>query len=136
MTLPFDIAELFWPLLLAAGSGLVAALLVMLRVLRLLESQRREIRLLKADVLTLRGAVSALAQEEVDAGLRRERIEQRLRGLHTRQDRLELQGRSEKPYAQAIQLVRRGAGIDEIMQACGLNRGEAELILSMHGGAR
>ena len=133
MNLPLDNPVTLLPLLAGLVAALVLALAALFRSLRETRALRRDIRLLQADVLTLRGAVSALAQEEVDAGLRRERIEQRLRGLHTRQDRLELQGRSDKPYAQAIQLVRRGAGLDEIMRACGLNRGEAELILSLHG---
>jgi hypothetical protein len=92
-----------------------------------------QVRDLQADVLTMKGAVSALCQEEIDADRKHAEIEQRLRGIRTRQDELELRDQGDKSYAQAIKLIHRGANVEDIIAACGLNRGEAELIASLHG---
>lgn len=37
------------------------------------------------------------------------------------------------PYQRAIQLARQGRDVDRISASCGISRGEAELIVSMHG---
>lgn len=37
------------------------------------------------------------------------------------------------PYGQAIQLARTGLDADAVASACGISRGEAELIVAMHG---
>lgn len=101
-----------------------------------LTAMRKQVRDLQADVLTMKGAISALCEEEIDADRKRGAIEQRLNGIRTRQDELELRDQGDKSYAQAIKLIHRGANVDDIIAACGLNRGEAELIASLHGGQR
>ena len=40
----------------------------------------------------------------------------------------------ETPYQRAIHLARQGRGAEQISESCGISRGEAELIVSMHGG--
>lgn len=57
------------------------------------------------------------------------RLEDRTRSLLQRQDNLELQEASDGNYQQAINLIRNGAGIDQLMSDCGLARGEAELLM-------
>jgi hypothetical protein len=37
-----------------------------------------------------------------------------------------------RAYSQAIKLVQKGASVEELMEVCGLARGEAELIAMMH----
>lgn len=37
------------------------------------------------------------------------------------------------PYHRAIQMARQGRNADTIAESCGISRGEAELIISMHG---
>ena len=37
------------------------------------------------------------------------------------------------PYRQAIQLAQQGLGVDEVAASCAISRGEAELIVAMHG---
>lgn len=37
------------------------------------------------------------------------------------------------PYHRAIQMARQGRSADMIAENCGISRGEAELIISMHG---
>ncbi len=113
--------------------ALVSALMMLGQRLTVLGKQVRD---LQADVLTMKGAVSALCEEEIVADRKRGEIEQRLHGIRTRQDELELRDQGDKSYSQAIKLIHRGAKVDDIIAACGLNRGEAELIASLHGGQR
>ena len=37
------------------------------------------------------------------------------------------------PYQRAINLARQGRDVNSISESCGISRGEAELIISMHG---
>lgn len=37
------------------------------------------------------------------------------------------------PYTRAIQMARQGRNVSTISESCGISRGEAELIVSMHG---
>ena len=37
------------------------------------------------------------------------------------------------PYSRAIQMARQGRDASRISESCGISRGEAELIISMHG---
>jgi hypothetical protein len=113
--------------------ALVSALMMLGQRLTVLGKQVRD---LQADVLTMKGAVSALCEEEIVADRKRGEIEQRLHGIRTRQDELELRDQGDKSYSQAIKLIHRGANVDDIIAACGLNRGEAELIANLHGGQR
>lgn len=57
------------------------------------------------------------------------RLEDRTRSLLQRQDHLELLEPATDTYKEAINLVRNGAGVDQLMTDCGLARGEAELLL-------
>lgn len=40
------------------------------------------------------------------------------------------------PFEYAVRLARQGAGIDDLVQACGLSRAEARLVHRVHGSAR
>lgn len=39
----------------------------------------------------------------------------------------------ESPYENAVRMVKRGAGADELTRNCGLNKGEAQLLVRLHG---
>lgn len=113
---------------------LVAALLfVVLRLTNRVVRAERELGRYQADILAIKGAISALCEEGVDENRRRESIEQRLKGIRDRQDELELREQGGRSYTQAIKLIKRGATVDDLINACGLNRGEAELIVDIHG---
>lgn len=44
--------------------------------------------------------------------------------------------RREIPYESAVRMARSGAGVDELTRNCGLKKGEAELLLKLHGKRR
>lgn len=85
---------------------------------------------------TLHQALDDLAAFEkaaIRVGEQLIRLEQKVRGVMDRQDQLEMWTSGSRPYSQAIQLVQRGASVDELMSMCSLTRGEAELICMLHG---
>ncbi len=77
--------------------------------------------------------VKALYAGAAGVGGHLARIEKRMHNLSDRQEKLDEHDVSGQHYSQAIELLREGAGIDEIMQRCGLTREEAELLQRLHG---
>jgi biopolymer transport protein ExbB/TolQ len=77
--------------------------------------------------------LDAFEKAAIQAGEQLVRLEQKVRGLLDRQDQMELRTSGSRPYSHAIQLVQRGASVDELIAMCGLTRGEAELICMLHG---
>jgi phage shock protein A len=60
-------------------------------------------------------------------------LREKINQLEHKQQRLEQQDVQTMPYNQASRLVNMGASLDDLMQACGLSRSEAELMLKLHG---
>lgn len=79
---------------------------------------------------------AALCRASAGAGDHVVKLEQQLRSIVDRQDQWELRASGDRSYQQAIQLVQKGAGAEELMKNCGLTRGEAELIAMLHGMAK
>lgn len=112
---------------------IMVVLIVVLRLTNRLVRLERELDRTRTDMLAMNGAISALCEGGIDENRRREEIEHRLKSIRNRQDELELREQGGRSYSQAIKLIRRGATVDDLMAACGLNRGEAELIVNIHG---
>jgi len=66
-------------------------------------------------------------------GQRVNQITTQVHNLDARQDEIDLREQADKPIQQAIALAEKGASIDELMDNCALSRGEAELLLRLHG---
>ncbi len=110
-------------LVLVGGAGLVWAWRRLGRRLATLETAAAE----------LREAVGALCAGAAGTDRRMLGLEQGLRRLAERQDRMELVHAGERAYDHAIRLVRNGAGLERLVAECGLTAGEARLILMLHG---
>lgn len=80
--------------------------------------------------------VHALCVGAINMGKHLDALEQRIRRLGERQDQLELRDPLEQTYAHAIRLAQRGVDVNELVENCGLARGEAELLLRVHRGAQ
>jgi hypothetical protein len=78
---------------------------------------------------------AALCRASAGAGDHVVKLEQQLRRVVDRQDQWELRA-SDRSYQQAIQMVHKGAGAVELVNNCGLTRGEADLIVMLHGMAK
>lgn len=59
-------------------------------------------------------------------------IEADLRRLMERQDQVEMRAPTTEYFKHAIALVRRGASLEDLISACGLAKGEAELLHLLH----
>ncbi|MGA7800326.1 MAG: DUF2802 domain-containing protein [Gammaproteobacteria bacterium] len=119
--------------LVVAGAVLFALQLLLWLALR--RQRVRERRRLD-DVQRLEKDVAALCSAANGVGERLVRIEDLVRRLTERHDQLELRAGADRHYGQAIRLVQGGAGVDELIASCGLTRGEADLIVMLHGVAR
>ncbi len=97
----------------------------------------------QGELLAVRGALTALGQEYLhnqqgdrasddSVSQRLEALEAEQQVLQTRQEQLELRDPDNRSYERAIQLVHRGASIEDLMASCGLSRGEAELVLAVN----
>ncbi len=124
--------NLLLPILLVLVALLVLVQVWQYRMLRRLEyrlrEQGRRTRMLTDDM-------GSLARAALGAGDSLLRVEQQMRRLAERQDQAELHNPGERPYSQAIRLVRKGTTIEDLVSTCGLTRGEAELIAMLHGAA-
>lgn len=122
------------PWLFSVGVLLCATLVVLAWVS--FRKTRRDLRarLLRQDevIASLRQDLRALTSAAVGVGGRVLDVERRQRRLAERQDQLDLYDSANQPYEQAIRLVHKGADVDELVDICGLNRGEAELIRMLH----
>jgi len=89
----------------------------------------------RARASALQNDMRALCTAAVNVGERINQLERRLRQLALRQDELGVQQtQSEgegRTFEQAAKMVRKGASVDEVVEICGLSRGEAELIAMM-----
>lgn len=95
------------------------------RARRNLVEQGRELERMQAQVRALAAGAAGLAGALA-------RVEQQLRRVGDRQQNLELRSPGEQVYDHALQLIRDGADVEELMNRCGLVRDEAELLLRMH----
>ncbi len=108
--------------------GLVAALITMRAVSRC----RRRCSAVESDLAAVRRELELVASISVKAGRRVQRVEQDYSGVADRIDQVELRGNM-NAFDQAIEFARRGADPDKLAQQFGLSRGEADLVMRLHG---
>lgn len=110
-----------------------AALMVALwwRQEKRLSAARREAGTLGREIEGMRRDLAALCTGALGTGGHLGRIERELLRVAERQDRLERQGAAQGEYDRATRMIRGGAGVEELIDQCGLGRAEAELLLRM-----
>ncbi len=65
------------------------------------------------------------------------KLEKRTRRIIERQEQLENNSKhSDRPYEQAIRMVLQGSNAKDLMTVCHLSKGEADLIMMIHGEAK
>ena len=82
---------------------------------------------------TLKNDVCALFTGAVGVDARIHKLETRTRRIIERQEQLENNKHSERPYEQAIRMVQKGSSLEDIISVCNLSKGEADLIMMVHG---
>ena len=122
--------------LIWVGLAVIILVSVTLVVLfSMIERRRRdEMVMLRRELETLKQTVGALCSSSVGVDKRVNRIERQGRDLEERQENIEIsQQTGEPPYAKAIRMVHEGADAHCLVEELGLNHGEADLIIMMHG---
>jgi len=87
--------------------------------------QKQQIDIMKNDV-------RALFAGAVGGDSRLYKLETRSRRIVERQEQMENNKQTERPYEQAIRMVHQGSKVEDIMAVCHLSKGEADLIIMMH----
>lgn len=124
-------------LLLVSGlllGVLIATLVALLLGQRRLALRQRELQAsLDGRIARLDSKLGEYQQSNIRMGEELLALRERLAQLDNKQQRMEQQDVQSLPYNQASRLVSMGASLDDLMQACGLSRSEAELMLKLHG---
>ncbi len=125
------------PLLPIAALVLVLVLGIALFVfaMQVRNAQRQQ----QENQASIQADMRALCNAAVQVGERVNRMEEELKQLQqrqqelgVRQEKMVTQEPQEASFDQAIKLARKGSSVEELMDVCGLSRGEAELITMMH----
>lgn len=116
---------------------LAMALWLALRALRRAEHLEQRQAKLEAGLAAASEALEraeAFAREAAAENERRQaEIDGRLAGIEEQQEQLRLLDEGSGGYGQAIRLAQQGSSAEDLARDCGLNRGEAELLVSLHG---
>lgn len=119
-----DVAGVFLLMLLVVGLQIpVWWKIIVLK--RRATQQDATLQLLMDDMRNLYAASASVDEYKLSA-------EQQLRRLTERQDQTDFREPAPPAYNHAIKLVQKGASIDDLIAACGLVRGEAELLIRLH----
>lgn len=117
--------------LLFMGIALSAILLAVVQTIKN-HNDKKRITKLESMVNDLHNDFNALCSGSVGVGKRISRLESKTRQHAERQFRLEHKAPDLQNYGNAARLANKGADMDELVDHCGLSRGEAELILFLN----
>lgn len=125
------------PVAILAGLLALAAVLYALHLRRQFDrtvgESRETEQALRTQLELVRQSISGLTAGTVGMDRRMQRLESRERLLTERQETYENQQVDDQPYGQAIRLVQQGASEIRLVDELGLGKGEAELIVRLHG---
>ncbi len=99
------------------------------RLRKMVEAQGKVLNSLEQDI-------RAICQGAKGMGDTVQAMERKLQKVVERQDQLDLREPGIRPYRQAITMVHKGAGVEELVSTCGLARSEAELVHLLHHGEK
>jgi Protein of unknown function (DUF2802) len=121
--------------IILGASGLLLGLCAMLAAFVMWRSNRRaraRIAAVESSLAAMRRELELMASISVKTGRRVKRIEHDYSGVADRVELVELRG-SAQSFDQAIDSARRGTDPGKLSQQFGLSRGEADLVMRLHG---
>lgn len=122
-----------WMLLgVTAGSLLLAVALVVCH--RRIRSLRQEMEALSRRLAGQSDDVAGLCSAALNVERRLAQDEKRLGELFDWMAGQKTEERLHSPYHAAIDLIRRGGDVEQLVAQCGISRDEAALLLRLHGG--
>ncbi len=112
-----------------AIAGLATALVALVFAFSVNSRLRTQLAKQQKSLGNLQNDVATLCSGAVDLGEHLAHLQQSTQNLSRRQDELELKGPSSVDnYRHAARLMGKGIELEEVMEDCGLARGEAELL--------
>jgi hypothetical protein len=117
-----------WVLIAFVCAAAVMAIIIFVRDARsqrIIDEQLAVMRRMQSDI-------HALCAGAINMGNHIESLEYKLRRVAERQEQLEARDPIQQTYAHAIRLAQKGAGVDDLVENCGLAQGEAELLMRLH----
>jgi Protein of unknown function (DUF2802) len=114
-----------------AALGLLGAA-VALTTLRAIRGWRAHCVSLESSLTAVRRELELVASISAKSGRQVKRIEQEYSTVSDRVDQVELRGAAQS-FDLAIDSARRGADLGKLTQQFGLSRGEADLVMRLHG---
>lgn len=123
--------DIYYFTALLSGAILLGVVLTISQSIRIQRDKNR-IANLELVVDDLHRNFNALCSGSVGVGKRISRLESRTRQQADRQLRLEDKTPALQNYGNAARLANKGADMEELVDYCGLSRGEAELILFLN----
>jgi hypothetical protein len=110
------------------GLSLLLAVIAIVLAYRLRQGLRRS----RAQQDALQADLRALVSAAIGVGERVHRIEKSLKEVSHRQEQIDQTDPGAQAYQQAIKMAQKGASAEELIEICGLTRGEADLIAMLH----
>ena len=83
-------------------------------------------------IKSIKDDLRALASASIGVGKRIRTLEKTQKQINARQDEVQLFEPANQSYEQAIQMAKNGNKVTDIINLCGLNQTEAELVYRMH----
>lgn len=80
----------------------------------------------------IEGELSAILDGTLGMGQHLQEVQRDLKDTREKQQQLEQRDLGALPYNQAVRMVGSGAGVDELINHCGLSRSEADLVMLLH----
>ena len=99
--------------------------LLMIRGRRNFVKHLHEIKGLQRDIRAITAAAIGVGERVLE-------LERRQRRTAERQEQLDIYDSANQPYEQAINMVKHGADVNELVDVCGISESEAELVALMH----
>lgn len=118
---------IFAPMLL-----LLVILVPAIIIWRRMSSQHARLQSMQNDLRALCSAAVSMGERIGNIERRQQQLSSQQQELGKRQQQLQQKVPDAQAYAQAIKLAHKGADVDDLVEACGLSRGEAELVAMMH----
>lgn len=143
-----DVSNIFSslsPVLIYTSMAVLLALFLMLLVYvnslnRSLKQSKSELKQIKQftamqqkQLKELSHELQAMTSAAYGVGKRINQLSAQIRELDDRQEEFDLKEQGAQSMQQAIALVHKGASIEELMETCEMSRGEAELLIMVHG---
>ncbi len=88
----------------------------------------RRLRATNGQIEVMRSDIAALFDAGIGVGHRLDTVEERNRRLTERMEQWELSEPFKRSYKQAVSLIDTGANVQDLIDQCGVTRGEAELL--------